>query len=61
MYSTDALTYILSACYTRIEVTRMLLYVIRHGHPDYTTDSLTELGWKQAEAVGKRIAKSKID
>ncbi len=39
----------------------MLLYIIRHGIPDYTTDTLTELGWKQAEAVGKRIAKSKID
>lgn len=39
----------------------MLLYIIRHGHPDYTTDTLTELGWKQAEAVGKRLAKSKID
>ena len=39
----------------------MLLYIIRHGYPDYETDSLTELGWKQAEAVGKRIAASKID
>ena len=39
----------------------MLLYIIRHGHPDYTTDTLTELGWQQAEAVGKRIARSKID
>lgn len=39
----------------------MLLYIIRHGIPDYTTDSLTDLGWKQAEAVGKRMAKSKID
>lgn len=39
----------------------MLLYIIRHGIPDYTTDTLTELGWKQAEAVGKRIANSKID
>ena len=39
----------------------MLLYIIRHGIPDYETDTLTELGWKQAEAVGRRIAKSKID
>lgn len=39
----------------------MLLYIIRHGHPDYETDTLTELGRLQAEAVGKRIAKSKID
>lgn len=39
----------------------MLLYIVRHGDPDYTTDTLTERGWKQAEAVGKRIADSKID
>lgn len=39
----------------------MLLYIIRHGIPDYTTDTLTDLGWKQAEAVGKRMARSKID
>jgi len=39
----------------------MILYIIRHGHPDYETDSLTELGWKQAEAVGKRIARAKAD
>lgn len=39
----------------------MLLYIIRHGIPDYTTDTLTEKGWLQAEAVGKRIAASKID
>ena len=29
----------------------MLLYIIRHGSPDYTTDTLTEEGQKQAEAV----------
>ena len=34
----------------------MLLYMIRHGDPDYSTDTLTERGWQQAEAVGKRIA-----
>ncbi len=39
----------------------MLLYIIRHGDPDYSTDTLTERGWKQAEAVGKRIAAAKID
>jgi len=39
----------------------MLLYIIRHGDPDYTTDSLTERGILQAEAVGKRIRDSKID
>ena len=40
---------------------RLLLYIVRHGDPDYATDSLTERGILQAEAVGKRIAASKID
>ena len=39
----------------------MLLYIVRHGEPDYTTDTLTQRGWAQAEAVGKRIYDSKID
>lgn len=39
----------------------MLLYIVRHGDPIYETDSLTQRGKLQAEAVGKRIADSKID
>ena len=39
----------------------MLLYIVRHGDPDYATDSLTERGILQAEAVGKRIAAANID
>lgn len=39
----------------------MLLYIVRHGDPDYVTDSLTERGKLQAEAVGKRIFDSGID
>ena len=39
----------------------MLLYIVRHGDPIYETDSLTERGKLQAEAVGKRIYDSKID
>ena len=39
----------------------MLLYIIRHGDPDYATDSLTSKGIVQAEAVGKRLFHSKID
>lgn len=39
----------------------MLLYIIRHGDPDYSTDTLTERGKIQAEAVGKRIADSGIN
>ena len=33
----------------------MLLYIVRHGDPDYANDCLTERGLIQAEAVGKRI------
>ena len=39
----------------------MLLYIIRHGDPDYETDTLTERGRAQAEAVGKRLAGSGIN
>lgn len=39
----------------------MLLYIIRHGDPDYATDSLTERGRLQAEAVGKRMADAGIN
>jgi len=39
----------------------MLLYIIRHGDPDYVTDSLTERGLLQAEAVGKRMAAAGIN
>lgn len=39
----------------------MLLYIVRHGDPIYSTDSLTERGFIQAEAVGQRMFDSKID
>ena len=39
----------------------MLLYIIRHGDPTYVTDTLTERGKLQAEAVGKRLASAGID
>ena len=39
----------------------MLLYIIRHGDPDYGRDCLTELGKAQALAVGKRLSNSGID
>ena len=39
----------------------MLLYLIRHGDPIYDTDSLTDRGKLQAEAVGKRMFDAKID
>lgn len=39
----------------------MLLYIVRHGDPDYEKDSLTERGKLQAEAVGKRMFDAGID
>lgn len=39
----------------------MYLYIIRHGDPDYVTDTLTERGKKQAEAVAPRMKDSKIN
>jgi probable phosphoglycerate mutase len=39
----------------------MLLYIVRHGDPIYETDSLTERGKLQAEAVGKRMYDARID
>ena len=39
----------------------MLLYIVRHGDPNYVDDCLTEKGILQAEAVGKRIAASGIN
>ncbi len=38
----------------------MFLYIVRHGDPDYTTDTLTERGKLQAEAVAKRLSDSGI-
>lgn len=39
----------------------MILYIVRHGEPDYEKDCLTEFGKKQAEAVGRRLAKAGVD
>ena len=39
----------------------MIFYYIRHGDPIYNPDSLTPLGERQAEAVGKRLALHGID
>ena len=39
----------------------MKLIFIRHGDPDYVNDTLTERGWKEAEALSKRVAKWDID
>lgn len=34
----------------------MRIVFVRHGHPNYTLDCLTELGHKQAEAAAERLA-----
>lgn len=39
----------------------MLFFYIRHGDPIYDPDSLTPLGERQAEAVGKRLSMFGID
>ncbi|MBR6918177.1 MAG: histidine phosphatase family protein [Clostridia bacterium] len=39
----------------------MLLYIVRHGDPDYENDSLTELGALQAKALAKRLALYGLD
>ena len=39
----------------------MLLYLIRHGDPDYENDCLTEKGIMQAKCVAKRLKQAKID
>lgn len=35
----------------------MLLFFVRHGDPCYDPDSLTPLGHRQAEAIGRRLAR----
>lgn len=39
----------------------MILFYIRHGDPIYNPDSLTPLGQRQAEAVGRRLAMFGVD
>ena len=39
----------------------MRIIFVRHGHPDYTKDCLTELGHKQAVACSERLKNEKID
>lgn len=35
----------------------MRLLIIRHGDPDYSIDSLTEKGWREAALLADRVAK----
>ena len=38
----------------------MELLIIRHGDPDYTIDSLTKKGWKEAEYLSEKLVKMDI-
>lgn len=33
----------------------MKILIVRHGEPDYSIDSLTEKGWREAELLSKRL------
>lgn len=39
----------------------MKLYLVRHGHPDYANDCLTEVGHKQAAAAAERLKNCGIE
>ena len=39
----------------------MKIILVRHGHPDYTTDSLTQLGHKQAKSAAARLENEGIE
>lgn len=39
----------------------MILFFVRHGDPCYNPDSLTPLGLRQAEAVGRRLSSRGVD
>lgn len=39
----------------------MRILIIRHGDPDYSIDSLTPKGWKEAELLSNRMAKEEIN
>lgn len=38
----------------------MKLLIVRHGDPDYSIDSLTEKGWKEAEYLSEKLAKADV-
>lgn len=38
----------------------MKLLIVRHGDPDYSIDSLTETGWREAELLAERLSKLNV-
>ena len=39
----------------------MKILIIRHGEPDYSIDSLTHKGWREAELLSRRLCGMRID
>ncbi len=39
----------------------MRILIVRHGDPDYSIDSLTEKGWREAKYLSEKLANTKID
>ena len=39
----------------------MRLIFIRHAEPDYSIDSLTEKGWREAKLLAERTKRWKVD
>ena len=39
----------------------MRLILIRHAEPDYSIDSLTEMGWREAKLLAERTKRWKVD
>lgn len=39
----------------------MKLVIVRHGDPDYSIDSLTPTGWKEAELLSEQLVKTPAD
>ena len=39
----------------------MKIIFIRHAEPDYSIDSLTEKGWREAEILAERVKDWKVD
>ena len=39
----------------------MRILIIRHGDPDYSIDSLTEKGWREAEYLAEKLSSERLD
>lgn len=38
----------------------MQILIVRHGDPDYSIDSLTEKGWREAELLAERLSRLEV-